>query len=42
MAPIIASADTGLKVPSVVGFDKIATLDRSIITGKLGNAHRSG
>jgi mRNA interferase MazF len=38
MAPIIASADTGLKVPSVVGFDKIATLDRSIITGKLGNA----
>ena len=38
MAPIIASADTGLKVPSVVRFDKIATLDRSIITGKLGNA----
>jgi mRNA interferase MazF len=38
MAPIIASADTGLKVPSVVRFDKIATLDRSIITGKLGDA----
>src|ERR1700733_11748692 len=27
MAPIIASADTGLKVPSVVRFDTIATLD---------------
>lgn len=38
MAPVAASADTGLKVPSVVRFDKIATLDRSVITGKLGNA----
>ena len=26
MAPIIASANTGLKVPFVVRFDKIATL----------------
>jgi len=38
MAPIGASAHTGLKVLSVVRFDKIATLDRSVITGKLGNA----
>ena len=38
MAPIVASADTGLKVPSVVRFDKVATLDRSVITGKLGDA----
>lgn len=38
MASIAASADTGLKVPSVVRFDKIATLDRSVITGELGNA----
>jgi hypothetical protein len=38
MAPIAASPGTGLKVPSVVRFDKIATLDRSVITGKLGDA----
>jgi mRNA interferase MazF len=38
MAPIAASTSTGLKVPSVVRFDKIATLDRSVITGKLGDA----
>jgi mRNA interferase MazF len=38
MAPIAASPATGLKVPSVVRFDKIATLDRSVIAGKLGDA----
>jgi len=38
MAPIAASAETGLKVASVVRFDKIATLDRSVIAGKLGDA----
>jgi mRNA interferase MazF len=37
-APIAATAGTGLKVPSVVRFDKIATLDKSVITGKLGDA----
>ena len=37
-APIAATTGTGLKVPSVVRFDKIATLDKSVITGKLGDA----
>jgi mRNA interferase MazF len=40
VAPIEASSTTGLKVPSVVRFDKIATLDRSVIAGKLGEASR--
>jgi mRNA interferase MazF len=38
MAPIAATAETGLKVASVVRFDKLATLDRSVIAGKLGVA----
>ena len=38
MAPLAATAETGLKVASVVRFDKIATLDRSVIAGKLGTA----
>ena len=38
MAPIASGPETGLKVPSVVRFDKIATLDRSVIAGKLGHA----
>jgi mRNA interferase MazF len=38
MAPLPAIAGTGLKVPSVVRFDKLATLDRSVIAGKLGDA----
>ena len=37
IAPIPTSG-TGLKVPSAVRFDKIATLDRSVIAGKLGEA----
>jgi len=38
MAPIAAGPETGLKVLSVVRFDKIATLDRAVISGKLGYA----
>ena len=38
MAQIAATRGTGLKVPSVVRFDKVATLDRSVIAGKLGVA----
>ena len=38
MAPLSATPGTGLKVPSVVRFDKLATLDRSVITGRLGVA----
>jgi mRNA interferase MazF len=38
MAPLAAVAGTGVKVPSVVRFDKLATLDRSVIAGKLGDA----
>jgi mRNA interferase MazF len=38
MAPIAATLGTGLKVPSVVRFDKLATLDRLVISGKLGDA----
>jgi mRNA interferase MazF len=37
-AVIEASPGTGLKLSSVVRFDKIATLDRAVITGKLGDA----
>lgn len=38
MVPLAALEGTGLKVPSVVRFDKVATLDRSIFSGKLGDA----
>ena len=38
MASIAATSGTGLKVSSVVRFDKLATLDRSVIAGKLGDA----
>jgi mRNA interferase MazF len=38
IAPLAASADTGLKVASVVRFDKLATLDRSVVSGQLGEA----
>ena len=37
-APITPTPDPGLKVPSVVRFDKLATLDPAVITGKLGDA----
>jgi mRNA interferase MazF len=29
---------SSLKVPSVVRFDNLATLDRAVITGKIGDA----
>ena len=38
MAPLATLPGTGLKVPSVVRFDKLATLDRSVIAGRLGEA----
>ncbi|WP_043838455.1 type II toxin-antitoxin system PemK/MazF family toxin [Muricoccus aerilatus] len=38
MAPIEPTLGTGLKVPSVVRFDKLATLDLGVIAGKLGEA----
>ena len=41
MAHIQAGLQTGLKVTSVVRFDKIATLDRSVVTGILGVAPAS-
>ncbi len=36
--PITPSQANGLKVPSLVRFDKIATIDKSIIAGRLGVA----
>jgi mRNA interferase MazF len=36
--PIRPSAANGLKVPSVVRFDKLATLETRVIAGKLGMA----
>jgi mRNA interferase MazF len=38
MVAIPTTAGTGLKVPSLVRFDKLATLDRSVIAGKIGAA----
>jgi mRNA interferase MazF len=38
MAAIPMTGGTGLKVPSLVPFDKVATLDRSVIAGKIGAA----
>ena len=38
IAPLAATPGTGLKVPSVVRFDKLATLDRAVIAGKIGDA----
>jgi mRNA interferase MazF len=37
-AGIEATPDTGLKTRSTVRFDKLATLDRSVITSRLGDA----
>jgi mRNA interferase MazF len=36
--PIQPSAINGLKVPSVVRFDKLVTLENRVIVGKLGDA----
>ena len=38
MAAIPMTDGTGLKVTSLVRFDKLATLDRSVIAGKIGMA----
>jgi mRNA interferase MazF len=38
MAAIEATPETGLKILSTVRFDKLATLDKSVITGRIGNA----
>jgi len=38
MAAIPTTAGAGLKLPSLVRFDKLATLDRSVIAGKIGAA----
>jgi mRNA interferase MazF len=38
MAAIPMTGGTGLKVTSLVRFDKLATLDRSVIAGKIGAA----
>ncbi len=38
MAPLEALPGTGLKVASVVRFDKIATLNRAVILGRIGAA----
>jgi mRNA interferase MazF len=38
MAPLEPNARTGLKVASMVRFDKLATLDRSVIAGRIGEA----
>lgn len=36
--PMAPTHGNGLKVPSRVRFDKIATIDKGIIAGRLGNA----
>jgi mRNA interferase MazF len=36
--PITPTAGTGLKVPSLVRFDKIATIEKHIVAGRIGNA----
>jgi mRNA interferase MazF len=38
MAAIPMTGGTGLKVPSLVRFGTLATLDRSVIPGKIGAA----
>jgi mRNA interferase MazF len=40
LAALSATRGTGLKVASVVRFDKLATLDQTVIAGRLGNAPR--
>ena len=37
-AAIVPSLANGLKVPSLVRFDKIATIDKRIIAGRMGSA----
>lgn len=37
-ARLLPTAANGLKVPSIVRFDKIATVERKIIAGRIGTA----
>ena len=39
--PIAPAVGTGLKVPSSVRFDKIATVEKRIVAGRIGNAEMS-
>lgn len=36
--PMAPTPENGLKVPSMVRFDKIATVDKDIISGRIGHA----
>ena len=36
--PLAPSPANGLKVPSVVRFDKVVTLEKKVVVGKLGDA----
>jgi mRNA interferase MazF len=36
--PIMPTSGNGLKVPSMVRFDKIATINKDIIAGRIGHA----
>jgi len=38
MAALDAIPGTGLKIPSIIGFDKLATLERAAMAGKIGDA----
>jgi len=42
MAPLSPTPGTGLKVASVVRFDKLATLDRAVIAGTRATPRRTG
>ena len=37
MAALDAIPGTGLKIPSMIGFDKLATLERAAMAGKIGD-----
>jgi len=37
MAALDAIPGTGLKIPSIIGFDKLATLERAAMAGKIGD-----
>ena len=39
--PIENTQETGLKVRSLIRFDKIATLNKKIILGELGRVHKA-
>ncbi|WP_051330500.1 type II toxin-antitoxin system PemK/MazF family toxin [Niveispirillum irakense] len=39
--PLFPDRENGLKVPSMVRFDKLATIDKSIISGRLGSVNQT-